>query len=269
MACSPKYYDGKGGVMAYTHWIEKMESVQDMSGCGVNQKVKYTAGLFIGKSQTWWNTQVRTSGQEAEVGMTWVDFKVLMRKELCLNNEMQKMETEFWCHAMVEVGHDTYIYQFHKLARLVPHFVTPKNKKIERNGSLMKNIKKIGNGGEPSKDGNDGDLVNAKYPTTTRGACFECFGTCHYKAACPTLNRAPRQGGNRQNQAMAIEGGQGRGNNGNQVHGGTFMMGAEEALFAPNIMTVRLPTLPVSSLVLPPPLPVRPPILPPRGAGYG
>ncbi|GJT51395.1 hypothetical protein Tco_0977552 [Tanacetum coccineum] len=26
-------YDGKGGAIVYTHWIEKMESVHDMSGC--------------------------------------------------------------------------------------------------------------------------------------------------------------------------------------------------------------------------------------------
>ncbi|GKD57664.1 hypothetical protein Tco_1291051, partial [Tanacetum coccineum] len=37
-----KDYDGKGGAIVYTRWIEKMESVQDMSGYGENQKVKYT-----------------------------------------------------------------------------------------------------------------------------------------------------------------------------------------------------------------------------------
>nr|GEV08276.1 reverse transcriptase domain-containing protein [Tanacetum cinerariifolium] len=71
-----------------------------MSGCGANQKVKYTASSFIGKALTWWNTQVQTRGREAVVGMTWGDFKVLTRKELCPNNQMQKLETAFWCHAM-------------------------------------------------------------------------------------------------------------------------------------------------------------------------
>ncbi|GJS41841.1 hypothetical protein Tco_0566884 [Tanacetum coccineum] len=56
LSCNPKDFDGKGGVITYTHWIEKMESVQDMSGCGDNQKVKYTAGSQIGKALTWWNT---------------------------------------------------------------------------------------------------------------------------------------------------------------------------------------------------------------------
>ncbi|GJZ62563.1 reverse transcriptase domain-containing protein [Tanacetum coccineum] len=194
MACNPKDYEGKGGAIVYTRWIEKMESVHDMSGCGDNQKVKYTAGLFIGKALTWWNSQVQTRGREAAVGMTWEDFKTLTREELCLNNEMLKLETEFWCHAMVGAGHAAYTDRFHELARLVPHLVTPENKRIERyiyglalqiramvaatepttiqsvvlkagmltdeairNGSLKKNNEKRGNGGDPSRDGNARD----------------------------------------------------------------------------------------------------------------
>ncbi|GKC96850.1 putative reverse transcriptase domain-containing protein [Tanacetum coccineum] len=71
--------------------------------------------------------------------------------------------------------------------------------------------------------------LNARNPTAAHEACFECGGTGHYKAVCPRLNQAPRPGGNRPNQVMAIEGGQGCGNNGNQVHGRAFVMGAEEA----------------------------------------
>ncbi|GKE37961.1 hypothetical protein Tco_1461366 [Tanacetum coccineum] len=33
LAYDPKKYDDKGGVIVYTCWIEKMESVHDMSGC--------------------------------------------------------------------------------------------------------------------------------------------------------------------------------------------------------------------------------------------
>ncbi|GKC43690.1 reverse transcriptase domain-containing protein, partial [Tanacetum coccineum] len=119
-----------------------IESVQDMSGCRDSQKVKYTAGLFIGKALAW-------------------------------------------------AGHAVYTDRFHELARLVPHLVTPKGKRIERyvygpalqiqgmvvatepktiqkavqiagtltdealrNGSIKKNPEKRGNGGEPSKDRN-------------------------------------------------------------------------------------------------------------------
>ncbi|GJY28295.1 hypothetical protein Tco_0404062 [Tanacetum coccineum] len=50
-------------------------------------------------------TEVQTRGRKDVVDMTWEDFNALMREELCLKNEMQKLETEFWCHAMAGAGH--------------------------------------------------------------------------------------------------------------------------------------------------------------------
>ncbi|GKE78336.1 hypothetical protein Tco_1544456, partial [Tanacetum coccineum] len=57
MACNPKEYDGKGGAIALTRWIEKMKNIIDNSGCAENQKVKYDASSFVNKALTWWNTQ--------------------------------------------------------------------------------------------------------------------------------------------------------------------------------------------------------------------
>ncbi|GJY09766.1 putative reverse transcriptase domain-containing protein [Tanacetum coccineum] len=39
-ACSPKEYDGKGGAITLTHWIEKMENILDNSGSSENQKAR-------------------------------------------------------------------------------------------------------------------------------------------------------------------------------------------------------------------------------------
>ncbi|GKB62290.1 putative reverse transcriptase domain-containing protein [Tanacetum coccineum] len=100
LACNPKEYDGKGGDVALTRWIEKMEYVHDMSGCSIDQKVKYTAGLFVSKALT------------------------------C--HEMQKLESELWNHVMVGAGHAAYTNRFHELARLVPYLVTPESMMIER-----------------------------------------------------------------------------------------------------------------------------------------
>ncbi|GKD52412.1 hypothetical protein Tco_1281388 [Tanacetum coccineum] len=105
LACNPKKYDGKGGAVVLTRWIEKMESVQDMSGCSIDQKVKYTAGSLN-------------------------DFKLMMIEEFCPSHEMQKLETELWNHVMVGDGHAAYTDIYHKLDRLVPHLVTPESRKI-------------------------------------------------------------------------------------------------------------------------------------------
>ncbi|GJV72503.1 putative reverse transcriptase domain-containing protein [Tanacetum coccineum] len=66
--------------------------------------------------------------------------------------------------------------------------------------------------------------------------CFECGSTNHIKSACPRLNQAQRPGGNHQNQVMAVNGGQDRGNQGNQARGRAFMLGAKEARQDPNIV---------------------------------
>nr|GEW75171.1 putative reverse transcriptase domain-containing protein [Tanacetum cinerariifolium] len=132
LACNSKEYEGKGSTVVLTRWIEKMKYVQDMSGCSIDQKVKYTAGSFVGKALTWLNSQIRMLSQEVSVSMSWNDFKFMMIEEFCPSHEIKKLETELWNYAMVGVGHATYTDRFHKLARLVPHLVTLESRKIKR-----------------------------------------------------------------------------------------------------------------------------------------
>ncbi|GKD22427.1 putative reverse transcriptase domain-containing protein [Tanacetum coccineum] len=183
----------RGGDVVLTRWIEKMESVQDMSGCSIDQNVKYTAGSFVCKGLTWWNSQICMLSREVVVSMSWNDFKFVMIQDFCPSHEMQKLESELWSHAMVGAGHAAYTDRFHKLARLVPHLVTPESRKIERyvyglaphihemvaatepktiqkavqissaltdeavRNRPIKKVEKRGNVGEPSKDKNGRD----------------------------------------------------------------------------------------------------------------
>ncbi|GJX97132.1 reverse transcriptase domain-containing protein [Tanacetum coccineum] len=116
------------------------------------------------------------------VCMSWEDFKTLTREEFCLSNEMQKLETELWNHAMVGASHSTYTDRFRELARLVPHLVISEGKRIKRNGSIKKNHEKRGNRGEPSKDRNVRDdnkrtRTGNAFPTTTNPIRRENMGT--------------------------------------------------------------------------------------------
>ncbi|GKF86100.1 hypothetical protein Tco_0253927, partial [Tanacetum coccineum] len=99
LACNPRDYDEKGGAVALTRWIKKMESVI-ARGC------------------------------EAAIGMTWVEFKALLVEEFCPSNKMEKLESEFWNHTIIRANHAGYTNRFHELAKLVPHLVTPKSKRI-------------------------------------------------------------------------------------------------------------------------------------------
>ncbi|GKA51980.1 reverse transcriptase domain-containing protein [Tanacetum coccineum] len=102
-SCNPKEYDGKGGAIALTRWIEKMENVID-----------------------------NTRGRVAIMAISWNDFKALMVEELCPSNEMERLENEFWNHKMGGANHAAYTDRFLELAKLVPHLVTPESSRIKR-----------------------------------------------------------------------------------------------------------------------------------------
>ncbi|GJT58754.1 putative reverse transcriptase domain-containing protein [Tanacetum coccineum] len=109
VACGPRDFDGTGGAVALTRWIEKMESVIDNS---------------------------RPRGREAANAMAWNDFKALLTTEFCPSNEIEKLEGEFWNHSMVGVDHTGYTDRFHELAKLVPYLVTSEAKRVTRYNGL-------------------------------------------------------------------------------------------------------------------------------------
>ncbi|GJZ64869.1 putative reverse transcriptase domain-containing protein [Tanacetum coccineum] len=205
-------YDGKGGVVVLTRWIEKMEFVHDMSGCSIDQKVKYIAGSFVG-FMSWLvaATEPKTMQKTVQISGALTDEAV-------------------------------------------------------RNGSIKK-VEKRGNVGEPSKDRSGRDdnkrtrtgnvfatTVNlvGRENTGTWPKCTTCNSYHVLGGHCRTWLSTIPQGileadcrgheawKNRPNQFAANNGGQGRGNQGNQARGRAFMLGAEEARQDPNIVTGTL-----------------------------
>ncbi|GJX84486.1 putative reverse transcriptase domain-containing protein [Tanacetum coccineum] len=267
LACNPRDYDGKGGAVAISRWIKKMESVIENSRCAENQKVKYVASSFINKALTWWNTQVQARGHEAAIG---------------------------------------YTDQFHELAKLVPHLSailkagiltdeavrcgtltrsSEKRKEVEetsKQGASWKDNKKakVGKGfmaTAPPRNENvgsyskcakcsayhpEGGLCRLCYNCQKSGhfardwqapvrqvapvsairmennqrVCYECRSFEHLRSTCPKLNRAPGQAVNR----LALEGNQNTKNNGNQAKGRAFSVNAVDALQDPNIFAPLL-----------------------------
>ncbi|GJS10933.1 putative reverse transcriptase domain-containing protein [Tanacetum coccineum] len=181
-------------------------------------------------------------------------------EEFCPSNEMQKLETELWNHAMVGAGHAAYTDRFHELARLVPHLVTPEGKRIERyiagtltdealkNGSIKKNLEKRGNGGEPGKDRNGREdnkrtRTGNDFATTTNPVGRENTG--YFAKDCRVVPRNVKPINARNLTVRAcyecgstdhIRSACPR-NQWNQARGRAFILGAEEARQDLNIMT--------------------------------
>ncbi|GKC66827.1 putative reverse transcriptase domain-containing protein, partial [Tanacetum coccineum] len=87
--------DRTEGVVGLTRWIEKMESVFNISGCAIKNQVKFATCTLLGAALTWWDGHIRTLGPEA-YAMTWEVLKKKITDKYCLQGEIKKLEIELW-----------------------------------------------------------------------------------------------------------------------------------------------------------------------------
>ncbi|GKD60583.1 reverse transcriptase domain-containing protein [Tanacetum coccineum] len=175
MACNPKECDGKGGAIGLTRWIGKMENVID-------------------------NIQER--GREAEIGMSWTDFKAFLVEEFCPSNEMEKLESEYIAGLAHEIQGMLRATQPTTIQSAILRAGILTDEAVSY-GTLTKGNEKRKRVEESSKQ--EGGRNDNKRSKVSKG----------FVAARPHRNR----------------------NNGNQVKGRAFNMNAVGTLQDPNVMT--------------------------------
>ncbi|GJW82776.1 putative reverse transcriptase domain-containing protein [Tanacetum coccineum] len=72
-----------------------MDSVFNISGCAIENQVKFATCTLLGAALTWWNSQIRTLGPDA-YSMTWEVLKKKMTDKYCPQGEIKKLEIELW-----------------------------------------------------------------------------------------------------------------------------------------------------------------------------
>nr|GEY97571.1 putative reverse transcriptase domain-containing protein [Tanacetum cinerariifolium] len=77
MKCQPLKFKGTEGVVSLTRWIERWKSVFNISGCAIENQVKFATCTLLGAALTWWNGQIRFLGPDA-YSMTWEVLKKKM-----------------------------------------------------------------------------------------------------------------------------------------------------------------------------------------------
>nr|GEV73231.1 putative reverse transcriptase domain-containing protein [Tanacetum cinerariifolium] len=158
MACSPKDYDGKGGAIAYTRWIKKMESVQNMSGYGVNQKIR-----------------VMVVATKPKIIQSVVLKAGMLTDETIRNGSLRKNAKKRGNYR--EPSRDGNVRDDNKRSMTgmtstsTTNHVRREYTWVPHPSDYRVRLRMV-------------TLVNARHPTTAREGCFECGGTDHYKAAC-------------------------------------------------------------------------------------
>ncbi|GJY54359.1 hypothetical protein Tco_0446023, partial [Tanacetum coccineum] len=151
LACNPKECDGKGGAIVLTQWIEKIESVHDMSGCSIDQKVKYTAGSFVVMRCKSWKLSCEITPWSG-AGPCWYMIGFMVGRVLVphlVTPESRKIERYVYGLAPQIRGMvaETELKTMQKVVQISGALTD----EAVRNGSIKK-VKKRGNMGEPSRD---------------------------------------------------------------------------------------------------------------------
>ncbi|GJV77645.1 hypothetical protein Tco_1509229 [Tanacetum coccineum] len=77
MKCQPLNFKGTEGIVGLSQWIKKMESVFHISGCAIENQVKFATCTLLGAALTW-------------------TFKKNLTDKYCPNGEIKKREIELW-----------------------------------------------------------------------------------------------------------------------------------------------------------------------------
>ncbi|GJR09863.1 putative reverse transcriptase domain-containing protein [Tanacetum coccineum] len=131
MKCQPLNFKGTEGVVGLTRWIEKMESVFNISGCAIENQVKFATCTLLGAALTWWNGQIRTLGPEA-YAMTWEILKKKMTDKYCPQGEIKKLEIELWNLKVKGNDVPAYTERFQELTLICTKFVANETEKVDK-----------------------------------------------------------------------------------------------------------------------------------------
>ncbi|GKE24740.1 putative reverse transcriptase domain-containing protein, partial [Tanacetum coccineum] len=233
MKCQPLNFKGTEGVVGLSYWLEKIESIFHISGCAVENQVKFATCTLLGVALTWWNGYVRTLGHDAAYDMTWGTFKKKLMDKYCPNCEIKKLKIELWNLKKLR----TYVERQNENKRKAddssrnnqqPH----KKQNVARAYTAGPGEKKVYTGDLPlctkcnyhhtgqcapkcgkwkrydhattdCRVNTNNNNNNNKKKNQKDGACYECGNTGHIKKNCPNLKNRGNGNGNGTTQGRA------------------------------------------------------------------
>ncbi|GJV11037.1 hypothetical protein Tco_1352578 [Tanacetum coccineum] len=155
VACNPKEFDGKGGAVAYIRWVEKMEVIQDISGCIDERRV------LSKQRNTEVGSKVLSMQRTLTDSMSLLGYYLTWLPPHLVTPETKRIERYIYGLAphicgMVAATEPPMIQNSILKVRVLTD-------EVVRNGSLKRTSERKGDGGESSKEGNvKGDNKRAR-----------------------------------------------------------------------------------------------------------
>nr|GEV17550.1 reverse transcriptase domain-containing protein [Tanacetum cinerariifolium] len=109
-----------------------MESVFHISGCAIENQVKFMTCTMLDDALTWWNGHVRTLGHDAAYSMTWETFKKKLTDKYCPKCEIKKIEIELWNLRVKGNNVGGYTQRFQELTLMCTKFLFDETEKVDK-----------------------------------------------------------------------------------------------------------------------------------------
>nr|GEU38620.1 reverse transcriptase domain-containing protein [Tanacetum cinerariifolium] len=155
----PMSFQGTEGVVGLTRWLEKMESVFQISNCTVACQVKFASCTLQGSALTWWNSYMRAVGQDVSYAMPWAALKRMITGKYCPRGEIQKLESKYWNLRVKGLDLLNYNHRFQELELMCDRMFPEEAAKVER---------------EPFVGNQDPDKNSSQSPPQINHHC--CYG---------------------------------------------------------------------------------------------
>ncbi|GJU95411.1 reverse transcriptase domain-containing protein [Tanacetum coccineum] len=226
MKCQPLNFKGTEGVVGLTRWIEKMESVFNISGWAIeNQKVdKYISGLPDNIYGNVKSVRPKTLDETIELANDLMDQKLRTYAERQSDNKRKADDSSRNNH-----GHQQQPFKRQNVAKVYnmgtgerkPYGGSlPKCTKchLYHNGPCTQKCHKCNKVGHFARDCRSTGNTNVANTQKGNGAapkgngCFECGAPGHFKRDCPKLKNKDGGNGNAQGWVYAVGNAEKRGN---------------------------------------------------------
>nr|GEX10422.1 reverse transcriptase domain-containing protein [Tanacetum cinerariifolium] len=123
---------GTEGIVGLSQWLEKMESLFHISGCTIDNQVKFATYTLLGAALTSWNGHVRTLGHDAAYDMTWGTLKKKLTDKYCPKGEIKKLKIKLWNLKVRGNDVEAYTQRFQELALMCTKFLADETKKVDK-----------------------------------------------------------------------------------------------------------------------------------------
>lgn len=125
-------------------WLSEVEGIFQTSQCPIKLKTIYGASLLRGGAKSWWDSLIKTRGEEKISQMTWDELKEIFLKRFSPESEVSKLSEDFMSSKQGSQSITDFTTLFLDRAQFCPEYLaSDKMLREHYNRLLRKEIRKF------------------------------------------------------------------------------------------------------------------------------